>query len=105
MSPNTRWVGHCTGCDREGVDVESRDSHAMKVLCDRCAAKPHKPPAAPAGDFEAVAHAAGANDRARKRQVVLTSASTIRSEAVRWMWRDRARGGPTPWPMNRSGAR
>lgn len=35
-----RWRGHCTGCNRDGVLVESRRAHHERVLCDRCAARP-----------------------------------------------------------------
>lgn len=35
-----RWRGHCTGCNRDGVLVESRRAHHERVLCDRCGARP-----------------------------------------------------------------
>src|SRR4051812_33121542 len=41
----TRWTTMCHGCGRER-EVESRSSHAMKVLCDDCAARTHRPPSA-----------------------------------------------------------
>jgi hypothetical protein len=31
------YTGYCTACNKDGVQVASRTSHAMKVLCDRCA--------------------------------------------------------------------
>jgi hypothetical protein len=39
----TRWTGACYHCGRER-EVESRPSHAMKALCDDCAARPHRLP-------------------------------------------------------------
>jgi hypothetical protein len=38
-----RWYGVCYGCSHER-EIESRPTHAMQALCDRCAAKPHRPP-------------------------------------------------------------
>jgi ribosomal protein S27E len=46
----TRWVGECRGCLNER-QVESRSSHAMRVLCDDCAAKPHRGPRTYESDF------------------------------------------------------
>lgn len=37
----TRRVGYCTGCHRDGVEVEPRRSHGERVLCDRCTERPH----------------------------------------------------------------
>jgi hypothetical protein len=45
-----RWVGHCLGCNRDR-EVESRSTHAERVLCDECAAKPHRPPTASVEDL------------------------------------------------------
>jgi hypothetical protein len=42
-----RWPGLCNGCGRER-ELESRPTHAMRALCDDCAAKPHRRPVAPA---------------------------------------------------------
>jgi Protein of unknown function (DUF3987) len=47
-----RWGGHCLGCNRDR-EVESRSTHAERVLCDECAAKPHKPPTASIADLAA----------------------------------------------------
>jgi hypothetical protein len=47
----SRWLGNCYACKREALEVESRSSHAMKVLCDDCAAKPHHGPRAYGSDF------------------------------------------------------
>ena len=41
-----RFTGNCTGCQRQR-EVESREDHAMKTLCDECAGKPHRRPSAP----------------------------------------------------------
>jgi hypothetical protein len=38
-----RWTGNCYQCHRER-DVETRPTHAMQVLCDDCASRPHRPP-------------------------------------------------------------
>jgi hypothetical protein len=49
-----RWLGLCNGCRRER-ELETRQTHAMRALCDDCAAKPHRrPPVAPV-EVEAVA--------------------------------------------------
>jgi hypothetical protein len=82
MSAATRWRGHCLGCTRER-DVESRPTHAMKVLCDDCAQKPHKPPSATVED---IAQTNGKTPRAAARTLTLTPASTIKSGRVRWLW-------------------
>lgn len=41
---NPRFSGHCVDCDRSAVEVQTRYSHAAKVLCDSCAALPHSSP-------------------------------------------------------------
>ena len=38
----TRWTSECTDCHRPDVEVESRESHGQRVLCDACAAKPYR---------------------------------------------------------------
>lgn len=38
MSARPAWVGYCTGCHRDGLEVASRSSHHERVLCERCAA-------------------------------------------------------------------
>lgn len=48
---NPIWTGHCTGCHKNGLVVSSRRDHYERVLCDRCAAKPHEMPRAYASDF------------------------------------------------------
>jgi hypothetical protein len=58
----TRWLGHCPRCERSDVEVESRESHAMKVLCDRCASVPHHKPAATGLD-DSSASSTAARDR------------------------------------------
>jgi AAA domain-containing protein len=40
-----RWQGNCYGCKRES-EVQSREHHAMQVLCDACASRPHRKPTA-----------------------------------------------------------
>lgn len=52
--PATRWTAACYDCHRDR-EVESRPSHAMKVLCDDCAARPHRPPTASGLDGDAPA--------------------------------------------------
>jgi hypothetical protein len=37
-----RWTGQCQGCWREGVAVQKRIDQHLRLLCDRCAAKPPK---------------------------------------------------------------
>ncbi len=57
----------------------------MRALCDDCAAKPHRPPVAPA-ELAAVANTNGHAPPAVKRTVSLTAADTIKSGPVRWLW-------------------
>lgn len=47
---NPRFVGHCGACGRDGLEVQTRYSHAAKVLCDRCAERPHSRPSGVALD-------------------------------------------------------
>jgi predicted ATP-dependent serine protease len=49
-----RWPGLCNGCRRER-ELESRPTHAMRALCDDCAAKPHRRPSAAPAEFDALA--------------------------------------------------
>src|SRR4051812_2566808 len=35
-----RWVDICTGCHKPGRELESRERHAMRALCDDCAELP-----------------------------------------------------------------
>jgi KaiC/GvpD/RAD55 family RecA-like ATPase len=48
-----RWTGTCNGCHKSGVEVESRETHGLRALCDRCAELPYdrKPRLYP-GEFE-----------------------------------------------------
>jgi len=38
------WTGRCTGCDREDVEVGSRVSHGLRVLCASCTRRPYSMP-------------------------------------------------------------
>lgn len=78
-----RWKGHCTGCNRDRL-VESRSTHAMRVLCDDCARRPHRQPSA-SGLDDAPRAAPAANGRV----VELENAAEIKSGRVRWAWEDR----------------
>ncbi len=68
-----RHDGHCLDCKRDR-QVESRSTHAERVLCDECAAKPHKRPTAsvedPAREVTAeVARLANVNGHSRNGKV------------------------------------
>lgn len=41
-----RWVGYCAYCHRDDREVETRNEHYAKTLCDDCAAKPRREPSA-----------------------------------------------------------
>lgn len=36
LAAEPRWIGHCHGCRRFDVEVETRWDRAAKTLCDRC---------------------------------------------------------------------
>lgn len=40
------WIGRCTDCGGEDIEVASRPTHAMRVLCDACASRPYRRPSA-----------------------------------------------------------
>ncbi len=53
-----RWMGLCAGCNRE-AELESRESHGMRALCDSCNERPYQLPRAHADDFAAPASTNG----------------------------------------------
>lgn len=50
------WTGRCTGCGGEDVEVCSRRTHAERVLCAACAAKPYSMPSASGLNAAAAPH-------------------------------------------------
>jgi len=88
----TRWRGTCAICHRE-KEIETRISHAAKALCDDCATKPHRQPSATGLDPDRSPsthkNGTGSARSDSARRVELTPASEIRSERIRWIWKDR----------------
>ena len=80
------WIGRCTRCDAEDVEVASRRGHGERVLCSRCDAKPHQPPSANGLDAPTAVTVASST---AARRVELTPASAIRSERLHWVWTGR----------------
>jgi hypothetical protein len=74
----------CSDCGTQLGDLNTDGSGGL--LCLPCYSK--RPGDPPVAELESPGDVPS-NGRTPKRQVVLTSASAIRSEAVRWMWRDR----------------
>ena len=80
-----RWLGYRYDCCKER-QVESRSEHAMKVLCDECAEKPHHRPKAQDSDF-VTDKVATSSAKPTGRTLTLTPASKIKSGRVHWLWR------------------
>jgi hypothetical protein len=52
MTASTRWAGPCIGCGNPETELESREEHNEKALCDACAAKPYQPPVVYSSDLQ-----------------------------------------------------
>ena len=79
-----RWEGYCQGCSRHRP-VETRYSHAARVLCDDCAAKPHRLPSGSGLDAPPRAAAPPA-EAAPPAGPLTVRASDVRSVPIRWLW-------------------
>lgn len=77
-----RWRGYCYDCGRHS-EIQTRYSHAAKVLCDDCASRPHRPPTAPDALDDLAAEIVASN---KPRLKVLDVASMLSTEPP-----------PVPW--------
>lgn len=106
MTARATWIGTCTGCGREGVQVASSREHHERVLCQSCAARPYRlsaailPEPTPEGtigghlsDQEAgkQVRAAfnGAGKGARTPGLRITRACDVRVEPVEFLFTER----------------
>lgn len=73
---NPRFSGHCVGCDRDEITVQTRYDHAAKLLCDVCAAQPHSLPTVHGLDVPAASNGA-AEPRAASATPAPADAATL----------------------------
>lgn len=78
------WVGSCTACSRDGVDVRSSESHGLRVLCASCAALPYDHVSAPASGATAARPNGAVPDRYRGRVIDVAAMLARPDEPIPW---------------------